>query len=172
MFELDRSYRCRYTDCVSASPPLIETAGCLCLASRRAARAITRAFDKRLRTHGLRATQFTLLAVLELKGEQSVGALAAFIGAERTTMTRNIALAEAKGLVAVRKAEADARSRLVAITPAGREVLAAAFVSWREVQAGLTDTLGTEAADGLRRLAGGPALRRPTPIPLQQEPPS
>lgn len=139
----------------------MQTAGCLCLASRRAARAITRAFDRKLRTHGLRATQFTLLAVLELKGEQSVGELAGFIGVERTTMTRNLALAEGRALVEARRAETDSRSRLVRITPAGRKVLHAAFESWREVQAGLTQTLGEEAAEGLRRLGRGPAPTRP-----------
>jgi len=49
---------------MTPKPELYETTQCLCLASRRAARAITRAFDKELRPHGLRATQFSLLAVL------------------------------------------------------------------------------------------------------------
>lgn len=78
---------------MGTTPELIETAQCLCLASRRAARAITRAFDRELRVHGLRATQFTLLATLSLKGEQTIGELAAFIVTEKTTMLRNVALA-------------------------------------------------------------------------------
>jgi DNA-binding MarR family transcriptional regulator len=145
---------CRYTYPMDASPPLIETTQCLCLASRRAARSITRAFDKALRAHGLRATQFTLLATLQLKGDQTIGELADFIGADRTTMTRNVALAEEKALVAVRRHEGDARLRVVGITPQGRETLDAAFVTWRDVQARLTDTIGADAADRLRRLAG------------------
>jgi DNA-binding MarR family transcriptional regulator len=132
---------------------LAETTQCLCLASRRAARGITRAFDRALRAHGLRATQFTLLAVLELAGEQTVGSLAAHIDAERTTMTRNLAVAEAQGLVRIRRDEADARARRVAITPAGRDRLLAALAAWREVQARLTGTMGEAAAEGLRRLA-------------------
>ena len=140
---------------MSATPELIETADCLCLASRRAARSITRAFDRRLKAHGLRATQFTLLASLALQGERSLGDLAAFIDVDRTTLTRNMALAEARGLIASRRAEGDARTRLITITPHGREVLAAAFASWREVQAGLTERIGEDAADRLRRLARG-----------------
>ncbi len=140
---------------MSTSPGLIETADCLCLASRQAARTITRAFDRRLRVHGLRATQFTLLASLALQGERSVGELAAFIGVDRTTLSRNMALAESRGLIASRRADGDARARLVQITPQGREVLSAAFASWREVQASLTDAIGGEAADRLRALARG-----------------
>lgn len=152
---------------LDATAELIETTDCLCLASRRAARAITQAFDRKLRAHGLRATQFTLLATLALGGEQSVGALAATIGVDRTTLTRNMALAQARGLIASRRdTGADARTRLIGVTPYGREVLAAAFGSWREVQAGLTESIGAEAADSLRRLARGTtrsaALRRQT----------
>jgi DNA-binding MarR family transcriptional regulator len=140
---------------MAATPDFVTTADCLCLASRRAARTITRAFDRKLRTHGLRATQFTLLATLELMGERSVTQLAEFMGSDRTTLSRNMALAEARGLIGSRRADGDARTRLASITPQGRAVLADAFASWREVQAGLTQTIGDEAADGLRRLARG-----------------
>jgi DNA-binding MarR family transcriptional regulator len=131
---------------------LAETAGCLCLASRRAARTITRAFDRELRAHGVRATQFTLLAILELKGPQSIGDLARKVGADRTTLTRNLALVAEQGFVRMREGE-DARSRIVTITPKGRAILQAAFATWRKVQAGLTDTIGSQAAESLRRLS-------------------
>lgn len=136
---------------------LIETTRCLCLASRRAARAITRDFDRALRVHGIRATQFTLLSALELKGPQAVGELAAFLGADRTTLTRNLAVAEEQSLVTLGRGE-DARSRIVAITPKGQGVLKRAFATWRKVQAELTHGMGKEAAEGLRRLSGGPSL--------------
>jgi DNA-binding MarR family transcriptional regulator len=146
---------------VSTIPKLTETAQCLCLASRRAARAITRAFDRELRAHGLRATQFTLLATLSLKGEQTIGELAEFIDADRTTMTRNVALAEEKSFVAVRRHESDARVRVVTITLKGRKTLAAALASWGKVQAGLTEAMGSDAADALRQLAGSGTARPP-----------
>ena len=78
---------------------LLETKQCLCLASRRAARAITRQFDRALRAHGIRATQFTLLAALELKGPQPIGELARLLVADRTTVTRNLSVAEEQSLV-------------------------------------------------------------------------
>jgi DNA-binding MarR family transcriptional regulator len=130
----------------------LECADCLCLASRRAARGITRAFDKQLRAHGIRVTQFSLLAVLELKGPQSIGDLANTLGADRTTLTRNLALIEARSLVKIRPGD-DARAKIVAIMPKGRATLARAFPVWRKVQAELTASIGNPLADSLRRLA-------------------
>lgn len=144
---------CSYNYRMNTSPGLLATTQCLCLASRRAARAITRAFDRELRAHGLRATQFTLLAALSIKGEQTVGDIADFVDADRTTMTRNVALAHQAGLVKVRRSDADARVRLVAITSTGGDRLTAALATWSRVQAGLTSTMGSDVADGLRRLA-------------------
>ena len=131
---------------------LSECSDCLCLASRRAARAITRAFDKQLRPHGIRATQFSLLAVLELKGPQSIGDLADTLGADRTTLTRNLALIEQQSLVKIRSGN-DARSRIVAIMPKGKSMVAKAFPAWRKAQSEMTTSIGNPLADSLRRLA-------------------
>jgi len=135
-----------------ASPPLIETASCLCWAARRSARAITRRFDRALRPYGLRATQFSLLALLELKGAQSMTELADSVGADRTTLTRNLALMEAQGLVEIQPGE-DARARLVAIARAGKRALTEAFETWRATQDEITRRIGGPAADSLRQTA-------------------
>jgi DNA-binding MarR family transcriptional regulator len=140
-----------------SEPDLFETTQCLCLASRRAARAITRQFDRALRKHGIKATQFTLLSALELKGAQAIGDLAALLGADRTTITRNLAAAEKQSLVAIRPGE-DARSRIASITKEGRRTLKNAYGTWRSVQSALTDTIGVQAANSLRKLSGGPSV--------------
>jgi DNA-binding MarR family transcriptional regulator len=74
---------------------LIECADCLCLASRRAARRITRIYDPELRPYGLRVTQFTVPVMLSLRSTMTIGELAEALGAERPTLTRNLALIEA-----------------------------------------------------------------------------
>lgn len=137
---------------VSAEPDVSETAACLCLASRKVARAITRAFEQALRPHGIRATQFSVLAILAGKGRQSLGALAASLGVERTTLTRNLAVLERQGLVRIRPGE-DARARIVSITDAGRRTIAAALPAWRQAQSALTASIGGPMADSLRDLA-------------------
>lgn len=143
---------------MNAASPHPETTRCLCLAARRASRVITREFDQALRAHGLRATQFTLLAALDLAGPLSISALADLLAADRTTITRNLDVVRKHGLVTVRTADGDARSRLATITPSGKSRLDDAMDTWRNVQHALSDTLGEAAADGLRRLAGGPCV--------------
>jgi DNA-binding MarR family transcriptional regulator len=140
-----------------SEPDFAECADCLCLASRRAARAITRTFDKQLRPHGIRGTQFSVLAVLELKGPQTIGNLADALGADRTTLTRNLALIEDQSLIKTRAGD-DARSRIVAIMPAGRRVLTSAFPAWRKAQSALSASIGDQLANSLRRLARSPRI--------------
>jgi DNA-binding MarR family transcriptional regulator len=140
-----------------SEPDLSECADCLCLAARRAARGITRGFDKQLRPHGIRTTQFSVLAMLELKGPQTIGELADALGADRTTLTRNLALIEDQSLIRIRAGD-DARSRIVAIMPAGRRVLTSAFPAWRKAQSALSAAIGDQLANSLRRLARSPRI--------------
>jgi len=139
-------------------PAVLETTQCLCLASRRAARAITREFDRALRPHGLRATQFTLLSALHLTGPRSIGELAELLGLDRTTLTRNLAIAQACGWVTVRVDREDARSRLAEFTAQGSRTLGSALATWRKTQQGLTEAIGAQTAASLRMLAGGPCV--------------
>ncbi len=139
-------------------PSRPETTLCLCLAARRAARAITREFDRALRRHGLRATQFSLLSALHAGGPRSIGDLAELLGADRTTLTRNLAVAEKHGLLTLRADRDDARSRIATINPKGVRALTAALPAWRKIQQKLLDEIGDEAAASLHRLAGGPCV--------------
>jgi len=131
---------------------LIECGDCLCLASRRAARALTRAFDRQLRPHGIRATQFSILTALLVRGSLPIGELAEFLGVERTTLTRNLALVEGEGWVAIRPGD-DARSRMVAVTRKGRAVVTSALSAWRKAQQAASGTIGQSGVDALHVLA-------------------
>ena len=112
---------------------LVETKACHCLAARRHARAITKIFEQKLRPHGLRATQFSILAVLALKGTTTVKALAEVLGLERTTLTRVSAVLERKGLVSTVESS-DARQRPLCLTPTGLRTLENAYPAWKEAQ--------------------------------------
>jgi DNA-binding MarR family transcriptional regulator len=115
------------------SPDLAATVGCHCLAARRAARAITRMYEEKLRPHGLRATQFSCLAALALKGPTPVGELADLLGLERTTLTRSAALLRRNGWIEEARS-GDARERRWRLTPAGRRTLDDALPAWQEAQ--------------------------------------
>lgn len=114
------------------------------------------------------ATRFTLLSALHLAGPRPIGDLAALLSADRTTLTRNLAVAERHGLVTLRADGDDARSRVASITPKGARTLIAALPVWRKTQQRLGEAIGDEVAASLRKLAGGPCVTTPgTPLPSQ-----
>ena len=109
------------------------TIACACLAARRRARAITRHFEAELRPHGLRATQFSILAALALGAPNRLGALAEFLVLERTSLTRSLAPLERNGWVRT-EVSTDGRERPLALTAAGRRKLEQAYPAWKTAQ--------------------------------------
>ena len=137
----------------NTEPDLRACRACLCLASRKASRAITRAFDRRLRAHGIRSTQFSILVNLMERGPMTIGDLAEALGIERTTLTRNLRVVEDQGWVKISVGDVDARSRVVAATRKGRSAVAVALPSWREAQDAAAATLGRSGFAALQALA-------------------
>ncbi len=126
---------------------------CLGLASRSATRAISQVYDRHVRPYGIRATQFSLLTVLILRGKTPIGILANFLRMDRTTLTRNAALMEKKGWVEITTDETDARSHVVAVTRGGEKLAAFALPGWKKAQAEVAEMIGPAGVAGLRRLA-------------------
>ena len=112
---------------------LAETRACPCLAARRRARAVTRHFDAFLRPHGLRSTQFSILAMLAQRGPTGRVRLADGLGLERTTLTRSAATLARQGWIET-LSTSDARERPLALTDAGRRALDAALPAWKEAR--------------------------------------
>ncbi|MDR3043184.1 MAG: MarR family winged helix-turn-helix transcriptional regulator [Desulfovibrio sp.] len=123
---------------------------CVCNGLRRAARAVTRLYDGLLAPSGLRATQFSILVALEASGPIILGKLAERLVTERTTLTRNLSLLEARGLVHAETGK-DQRQRYISITPKGREALNAALPHWEKAQSFLRGRLGEDRLDALLR---------------------
>ncbi len=109
------------------------TRECACLAARKHARLLTREFDRKLRPHGLRSTQFSVLAALVQTGPILLGDLADLLGLDRTTLTRGVAILEKRGWAATAGAT-DARTRPLQITDAGTQRLAEALPDWQRAQ--------------------------------------
>jgi len=137
---------------MTAEPAFAECMDCLCLASRRAARTITRSFDRHLRPFGLRATQFSMLVTLSLRGTSTISDLAEALGLERTTLSRNLALVEERGFVRINPGE-DARSREVEITPKGMAVISKTMPAWQAAQKATVSAVGEAGAVALRKLS-------------------
>lgn len=119
---------------------------CTCFNLRKAARAVTQLYDDFLRPANLRATQFSLLGVIQGMGPVSISELADAAVMDRTTLKRNLELLEREGLVRIRPGE-DARVREVSLTNAAQERLAAAFPLWERAQAHVAGRLGTARTD-------------------------
>jgi DNA-binding MarR family transcriptional regulator len=127
-------------------------AGCFCLASRQAARKITRLYDSCMQQSGIRATQFTILSQLMLRGEMPIGKLASILGMERTTLTRNLTLLEQQKWISI-KAGDDPRSRMIGITAQGRGMVRRGFPYWSKAQAQVGKMLGADGQAALKVLA-------------------
>ena len=141
---------------------LTDVSGCTCLAARRIARQLTRAYDRALETAALTVNQFGLLAKLygaSRGGRKAVplGVLAARLGMHPTTLNRDLTALRARKLVADAADPDDKRVRGVTITAKGTAALRAAIPLWRKAQARLERSLGTDAAPLRRAMAAAVA---------------
>ncbi len=120
-------------------------AECFCLGLQRAARVVARRYDQAFRPLGLTSHQFSLLAALLRDRPVPLTALAGTLGLDRTTLTRNLAPLEARRLVRTVADPHDKRIRGLALTKAGRAMVAEAIPLWRAAQA---DSVARSGADG------------------------
>jgi DNA-binding MarR family transcriptional regulator len=134
---------------------------CLCLHLQRAARATARHFDEAFRPLGLTSGQFSLLMSLNRAEPASIGAVAALLAMDRTTLTANLKPLVRRGLVATAADPADRRRTRLSLTAAGRAALAAAVPVWEREHDAVERRLAAGAADRLRadlRVLSGPQL--------------
>lgn len=125
------------------------------------------AWEERGRT-GLTPTQAQILALIERRGAQPIGALARLLAVSQPTVSDAVAALEAKGLVG-RLSAADRRVRLVELTSRGRE-LAAVSSEWPDAL--LEAVASLEADDQAAFLRGLSSmiveLQRRGRIPVQR----
>lgn len=126
-----------------------DTAGCVCFALRKAARAVTQRYDAALAPSGLRTTQFSLLTTLRADGPLTVSKLAEAMVMDRTTLTRNLAPVEKRGLVKIAPGRRDRRTKKVALTAKGRKRLARAAPLWAAAQSHMKTAMGVKRRDRL-----------------------
>jgi DNA-binding MarR family transcriptional regulator len=123
---------------------------CLCLHVQRAARAMARRYDESLRPAGLTNGQFSLLMSLNRPDPPRMGDVASLLAMDRTTLTANLKPLERRGLVTVAHDESDRRSRVLALTEAGRAILAEALPIWKREQKRFERLLSRHRSDDLR----------------------
>ena len=130
----------------------VEFSDCMCLSIRKASRNITQAYNEEFQGLGINITQFSVLAILFGSGKQTITKVAHHLGAERTTVTRAIAILEKKKLINI-VLGGDKRERLIAISKKGTEILDLARPRWKSAQLKIEHLL-TNQIDNLRSNLG------------------
>jgi len=131
--------------------------GCSCLRARRAARQLSRLYDKELEPVGLTVNQMGLLAKLfgaSLHSDNGlpIGALAERMGMHFSTLTRDLKPLIQKRFIAKAAASDDRRIRTVFITKKGQAKLREAVPAWRRAQDHVQGVLGYEVMLSLNAL--------------------
>ncbi|WP_238333534.1 MarR family winged helix-turn-helix transcriptional regulator [Luteimonas marina] len=113
---------------------------CTCFRLRKLSRLLSQRYDAALAPAGLNVNQFSILRRAE-RPRYTIGSLAAELGMERTTLSRDLRhLVDAGWLRLV--AGDDARRRHVVLTAAGRRTIERALPLWRGVQDEVERDLG------------------------------
>lgn len=93
---------------------------------------MARRFDAVLRAVGLTNQQFSLLMALNRPEPPPMGPVADLLAMDRTTLTAALKPLERRGLVRVEPSPTDGRARILVLTAAGCQTLAAAVPIWQE----------------------------------------
>lgn len=132
----------------AASPP---PQGCTNFKLRQLLRSVSKLYDAEIGQAGLKGSQFSLLSRVLTLGPISPSDLAARMGMDASTLTRNLRPLIDKGWV-LQGPGADQRGRSIVITPAGQAKHAEARVHWKRAQQLLNQRLGEPEVDALHRL--------------------
>jgi DNA-binding MarR family transcriptional regulator len=123
------------------SPTVAAPRGCTNFKLRQLVRRVTQHYDHAMTGVGLKVTQYSLLSHVLHRGPVQPAALAAAMTLSASTLSRNLQPLVAAGWIEVLPG-ADARSRLLALTEAGRAKRQEAQRRWRAAQEALNERLG------------------------------
>ena len=126
--------------------------------------------------YGLTEGEFDVLAALRRAGapfERAPGELARFTMVTTGAMTKRVDRLDEAGLVTRRARDDDGRGKVIALTPAGKDLIDAAFTEHIANEHRLIDTLGPAERDHLEhalaywlsQFEGEPVTARPVTTP-------
>ncbi len=122
---------------------------CLCFHTRKASRAITQVYDHALAPTGLKATQLSVLMVVNGQGPVSMGDLANALVSDATTVSRTLKPLLAEELVSLSPGVKDRRIKLVSLTGEGRRALDQALPLWQTAQTRVARQLSSPVVQAL-----------------------
>ena len=129
----------------------VKPQGCTNLKLRQLMRRVAQHYDTEVGKSGLRSTQYSLLSYVARLGPIRPVDLARSMKVTASTLTRNLRPLIDAGLITLDPG-ADARSRLVNMTDAGRRKRQEAQRRWRVAQEALNERLGPARVVALHAL--------------------
>ena len=122
---------------------LAGTSRCVAYNLRKAARITSKIYEKEMRAAPVQGPQFSLLVIIAQRGPMTISRLADAIGADRTTLTRNLRQLENKRVIQIAPG-GDPRSKQIKVLPKGEAALRASVKYWEKAQRKVLDALGED----------------------------
>jgi DNA-binding MarR family transcriptional regulator len=122
------------------------TNACVGYNLRKASRIVSKVYAQAMRGAPVRGPQFSLMMMIARKESPTISELAEYIGADRTTMTRNLNHLEKRGLIRIAQGK-DLRSKAVELEPKGKVALDRSVSYWKNAQTKVLAVLGEERWD-------------------------
>jgi DNA-binding MarR family transcriptional regulator len=107
-----------------------------------ASRVVTRHYDRALAAAGVTTSGYSILARTQREGPLPLGALAARLAMDRTTLSRELGPLREAGLLTVSADEHDRRKKIVALSKRGVTAVEHARPLWARAQDELADEFG------------------------------
>ena len=111
---------------------------CKCLRMRKASRFVTQFYDQKLKTVGLRITQFSILSLIATDSKKTMMTIAEELQMDRTTLTRGLSILLKNGFIEQVKNN-DSRKKIMKLTDKGRRILDKAIPLWLEAEHQILD---------------------------------
>jgi len=124
---------------------------CTCANLRRAARAVTRLYNRHLQSGDLEITQFTLLMALAQVGEIAQGELGEILALDSTSLTRMLKLLKERGWVQAEAGD-DRRVRIFRLTRLGAKSSSNPGDTGKQAQTHMRTALGEQTMQELTGL--------------------
>ena len=106
---------------------------CKCFKMRKASRVVTQFYDKKLKSVGIRITQFTILSLIATSKNRTLVSLADELLMDRTTLTRGLNILLKEELIEQVKAK-DSRKKIMKLSDKGHKILEKAIPLWLEAE--------------------------------------
>jgi DNA-binding MarR family transcriptional regulator len=128
---------------------------CLLMRSRLISRVTTAIHDEALRPLGIGSAQLVLLVVIFQIQPASRATIGRFHHQDRSTLTRNLQVILSEGWAEEVADETKGRSRPIALTQAGKDLIVRTAPVWRQAQDKTKALLGKAGAEAVTSIADG-----------------